>query len=229
MSIFSDLFNNRGGSNDETPEERMKRKMEEERERRRAKRDTQRAIFSAQDKIQEFEDRNRETWEKAREAIKAGRKQSARVELAKYRMMGNLISQFQKKVWILEFYQLKLDAASTIDTLTSATSDLSHVINLDPEKTINAMNNLQDEVEGLSEIDALFEDVFKEETRETGRRDADAVPSVDTLMNALETEAARELGGAAAPLDSKSDELASDIASGRERMKNLVDESDKGL
>ncbi len=194
--MLSALFKSRAQREKERKEKEIAKARELRRAKSKAKRAFENAIHDAEDKILEFESRNEKTWEEARKFLKAGRRTAASVELRKYRALERLIDQFKKKVWVFQQYEIQLAGAAAVDDLTDLVDNFSRLVRIDPSKTLATFGDVQDKLYEQTEIDDIFNQVFDEETRRSKFSGSDTHPDLDGLMKELETEAAREIGGA---------------------------------
>ena len=228
MGKFSDLFKSAAQRKLEEEERRIEEKRMIMRKKARAKRKAEEAICDAEGRIETLDKDNAKSWEKARGLMKSGRRSAARLELCKYRAIGRLVEQFQKKLWVMKYYQLRLESADTDAALTDAIGEISGLMQIDPSKTLNVLDDVQGKLDEATELDRIWENVFSSETRKDSHRDSELLPDVDELMTELEKEAAREVGGKQRSDEStEENEISRGIASGRERLRNIVDAADK--
>lgn len=228
MGKFSDLFKSAAQRKLEEEERRLEEKKRIKREKEKAKHKTEEAIYDAEGRIETLEKDNAKSWEKARELMKSGRKSAARIELCKYRAIGRLVEQFQKKLWVMKFYQLRLESADTDAMLTDAIGAISGLMQIDPNKTLDVIDDVQGKLDEATEIDRIWENVFASETRKDSHRESELLPDVDELMNELEKEAARDVGGKLhSDSSAEGDEISRGIAAGRDRLKDIIDAEDK--
>ena len=228
MGKYSDLFKSAAQRKQEEEKRRIEEKMRIIRAKATAKRKAENAICNAEVRIERLEKDNAQSWEKARGLMKSGRKSAARLELCKYRATGRLVEQFQKKLWVMKYYQLRLESANTITALTDAIGEISGLMQIDPSKTLNVLDDVQGKLDEATELDRIWENAFASETRKDSYRDSELLPDVDELMTELEKEAAREVGGKLhADESTEENEISRGIASGRERLRNIVDAADK--
>ena len=226
MGLLNELFKSRARREKEREEREIEKARAERQAKDKARRELERGIREAEDKIKEYGRRNEESWERARAAFKAGRKAAASMELSKYRANALLVDQFQRKIWVLEQYQIQLESAATDESLTTAISSYSKMIDVDPSKVAATFEGVQSKLEAQTEIDDVFNQIFDEETRRSKYRDSETLPDLDGLMSELETEAALEVGGAGHAV-ARGGDVATEVASGRERLKNILDRDDR--
>ena len=205
-----------------------RRKVDAEKRRIRAMRKAENAIYDAESRVEKLEGDNAKSWSKARELMKSGRKSAARIELCKYRAVQRLVELINKKVWLVKFYLTRLESAGADANLVAAIGEMSSLINIDPNKTLDAIDDVQDKLVEATEIDRVWENVFASETRRDSHRESELLPDVDELMSELEKEAAREVGGKLySDSLAEEDEISRGIAEGRDRLKDIIDAEDK--
>ena len=228
MGKYSDLFKSAAQRKQEEEKRRIEEMMRIMRAKATAERKAENAICNAEVRIERLEKDNAKSWEKARGLMKSGRKSAARIELCKYRATGRLVEQVQKKLWVMKYYQLRLESANTITALTDAIGEISGLMQIDPSKTLSVLDDVQGKLDEATELDRIWENAFASETRKDSYRDSELLPDVDELMTELEKEAAREVGGKLRSDEStEENEISRGIASGRERLRNIVDAADK--
>lgn len=229
MGKLSDLFKSSAQRKLEAEKKRLEEERRLKREREKAKRMAEDAIYDAEGRIEKLETDNAKSWNKARELMKSGRKSAARIELCKYRAVQRLVEQFQKKMWVMKFYQTRLESADADSALTEALGEMSSLIKIDPNKTLDVIDDVQGRLDEATEIDRIWDNVFSSETRKDSRRESELLPDVDELMRELEREAAGDVGGKlrSDADDAKDDEIARGVAEGREKLNKIIDAEDK--
>lgn len=227
MGLFGDLFKSRKEREIERRAAELEREKAKRREQSKAKMKAEKAINDARDQIARLEADNAKSWEKARELVKSGRKSAARIELSKYRAVGRLIEQFEKKVWVMQFFETRLESAGTDEALTEALGAFSKLMEVDPEKTLDTLEDVAGTLDEVTEIDRIWNGVFEGEVRKDSRRDSAVLPDVDGLMDELEREAAWEIDGAPRGERAASEDVARGVASGREKLNRIMDDDEK--
>ncbi len=238
MGLFNELFKSTSERAREEAEKRAKAEREEAEKRATAERENRRARTKAKMKaesavvegrasVQKLERENIQSWAKALEYIKSGRKSAARMELGKYRANARQIEQFEKKVWIMQHYLTRLENAQTDEIFAESLGEIARLVEVDPAKTTLSLENAQSVLDDQTEIDRLWTSCFQAETRKDEYKETELTPDLDGLMKELEAEAAQEIGGTARVKESDADALAREIAVGRENLQNILDENDQ--
>lgn len=196
------------------------RERDARKERRRAFRQAEGALDDLKERIKSMERDAKKAWEAAREAAKSGQKAAANRHLISYRASQVLMTKLEQKRWVSEQYIVKLEAANTDQQLSDAIAGITKVINIDPEKVADVFDTAQELLGEQVDADRFWEKIYTKETEGVSGALEDHIPSLEDLTKQLEDEAAVEVGGQPEAIK---DALGEQIASGRERLKKMMD------
>jgi len=227
MGLFDDLFKSQAQRAREAEESRLTVEREKRRARTKAKMKAENAVAEGRERVQTLERENAKSWEKAREYMTSGRKSAARMELGKYRAVGRLIEQFEKKTWIMQYYLTRLESAQTDEIFAESLGEIARLVEVDPGKATLSLENAQSVLDDQTEIDRLWANCFQTETRRDEYKESALIPDLDGLMQELEAEVAREVGGTIREKGEDAETLTREIAEGRESLQSILDEKDK--
>jgi len=227
MGLFDELFKSQAQRAREAEEIRLTAEREKRRARTKAKMKAENAVAEGRERVQALERENAKCWEKAREYMKSGRKSAARMELGKYRAVGRLVEQFEKKTWIMQHYLTRLESAQTDEIFAESLGEIARLVEVDPGKATLSLENAQSVLDDQTEIDRLWANCFQTETRRDEYKESDLIPDLDGLMKELEEEAAREIEGTNRAKEDAADALTREITEGKESLQNILDENDK--
>ncbi len=197
------------------------REREARKERRTAFRQAENALADLKDRIKSMEKDAIKAWDAAREAAKSGQKAAANRHLISYRAAQVLMTKLEQKRWVSEQYIVKLEAANTDQQLSDAIGAITKVINIDPEKVADVFDTAQELLGEQMDSDRFWQRLHDKETEGVAGTLEDRIPSLEELTGQLEDEAAVEVGGGK-KADMK-DALGDGIASGRERLKKMME------
>lgn len=203
---------------------KKQRKREERREHRRAFRDAENRVDDVKDRVKRMQREADKQWQDAREAMKAGQKATAQRLLKSYRGAQVLMTKLEQKRWVFEQYLTKMEAAGTDQEFAGAMAALNKVIDINPEM----VEDVFDEASGIlgEQVDAdrFWERLYDREMDGATGDMEDHIPEMQDLEKQLSEEAAAEVGGGTAErIGGTLDERE---ASGRERIKNLLDKNE---
>ncbi len=196
------------------------REREARKERRKAFRQAEGAVDDLKDRIKSMGRDADKAWSAAREAAKAGQKAAANRHLISYRAAQVLMTKLEQKRWVSEQYIVKLEAAHTDQQLSEAIGAITKVIDIDPEKVADVFDTAQELLGEQVDTDRFWEKMYAKETEGVSGALEDHIPSLEDLTRQLEDEAAVEVGGKPEAIK---DALGEQIASGRERLKKMMD------
>lgn len=205
----------------------IKSKKERDKERlrneRQAKRKAESAIDSGNERIVLLRKQNDETWKRAQNYLKSGQKMSARREVEKYRATELMIDQLERKNWICERYICRLDNAQADNLFAEAMTAFTKVVDIDPEKIIEAMDGVEEKLEEQTEIDRYWEKLHNKELSKMANKDEEMIPPLDEMMKTLESEVAHSVSDVISnPSDS---EILDEISTTREEIEKMLSEN----
>lgn len=185
MGIF-DIFR--------SPSEIERRKRHAQRHHERS---VERVIARIARRIKMQEKERASLWAKAKDCLVAGKKADARRLLERYKALDVMIIRLERQRTL---WQARLNAFSSAGDASEATEALAQfgkLLDVDPEKIVDALEKIDDVSGEIGDIDAVLDREYK--------RDADNVAKIasaigdanvdDDLMTALENEAAADIVG----------------------------------
>ena len=115
----------------------IKTKKEKERavrkDRRRAYRQAENAVQDVKDRAKRMEKDADAEWQKARDALKEGKKAAAQRALTSYRAAQVLTTKLEQKRWVFEQYLMKMETAGTDAEFANALAAVNKVTDINPE------------------------------------------------------------------------------------------------
>lgn len=224
--IFDELFK----SDDARQKENEERKANVENDQRRkltaAKLKATRAIEGCQLSVKKLEETNAKTWANARRLMKEGKRSLAAFELKKFRTLELMLEQFNKKIWIMEFYLIRLDCSQTDALFSEALGDVTNLTTVDLNTTQEVLDKTQELIDQQNDVERLWNDCCNGVLSAGANQASETTSGIDELMKQLEAEAACEVGGAASVSESAA-QCSDEIAAGRASLEELVAKSEK--
>lgn len=203
-----------------TKKEREQRKRKE---RRRAFRQAENAVEDVKDRIKQMDKDAQKQWEEAREALKSGQKAAANRMLTGYRAAQVMMTKLEQKRWVFEQYLSKMETAQSDNEFSEALEAVNKVVNINPEQVADIFEASQDILGEQQDADRFWNKLYEKEMDGAAGSLEDYIPSVDELSQELESEAGAEVSGEGSQ-ESANDELDERISSGRERVKDMLNE-----
>jgi len=197
------------------------RRRYERRERRHAFRDAENAKQDVIDRQKRLEKEAKESWAKAREALKAGEKAAANRALTASRAAQALALKLEQKRWVFEQYLTKMEVAQSDNQFAEALGQINKIIRIDPERVEDVFGTAQDMLGEQVDADRFWNKMYEKEMDGANGELQDHLPSLDEMASQLEQEAAAELGGAGAAAVGQA--LDERIAASQRRVKDLLD------
>ena len=201
---------------------KKEREREERRERRRAFRKAENAVDEVKERIREMEQKSKRQWEDARKALTEGRKAAANRLLTSYRAAQVLMVRLEQKRWVFEQHIEKLRAAETDAEFATALNRINEIMNVDPDKVLEAFDDSAEILAEQSEADRAWNKLYEKEMEGAGEELQDHIPSLGELSAQLEAEA----GAAVTPAAGETGKtpLQDRIAAGRQRVKEILED-----
>lgn len=198
------------------------RRRLERRERRHAFRDAENAKQDVIDRQKRLEKEAKESWAKAREALKNGEKAAANRALTAARAAQVLAMKLEQKRWVFEQYLTKMEVAQSDNQFAEALGQINKIIRIDPEHVEDVFGAAQDMLGEQVDADRFWNKMYESEMEGANGALQDHIPSMEEMSAELEQQVAAEIGGAAAPaaVGSAIDER---IAAGQQRVKDLLE------
>lgn len=197
------------------------RRRLERRERRHAFRDAENAKQDVIDRQKRLEKEAKESWEKAREALKSGEKAAANRALTAARAAQVLAMKLEQKRWVFEQYLTKMEVAQSDNQFAEALGAINKIIRIDPEHVEDVFGAAQDMLGEQVDADRFWNKMYESEMAGANGALQDHIPSMEEMSAELEQQVAAEVGGAAAP-SAAGREIDDRIAAGQQRVKELL-------
>jgi cell fate (sporulation/competence/biofilm development) regulator YmcA (YheA/YmcA/DUF963 family) len=212
---------------------KRERERDDRRDRRRAFRQAENAADDVKDRIKQLEKKSKEQWEGARQALAEGRKAAANRLLVGYRAAQVIMVRLEQKRWVFEQHIEKLHAAESDSEFAKALEGVNRIMNIDPEKVLDAFDGSADLLAEQSEADREWNKLYEKEMEGAGEALEDHIPSLDELAAQLDAEAGAGIARKApekAPdkVSAQSEpDIATRIASGRARVDAILRDGEK--
>lgn len=197
------------------------RRRLERRERRHAFRDAENAKQDVIDRQKRLEKESKESWEKAREALKNGEKAAANRALTAARAAQVLAMKLEQKRWVFEQYLTKMEVAQSDNQFAEALGAINKIIRIDPEHVEDVFGAAQDALGEQVDADRFWNKMYEAEMAGANGALEDHIPSFEDMASELEQQVAAEVGGAAAPAAAGT-AMDERIAAGQQRVKDLL-------
>ena len=197
------------------------RRRLERRERRHAFRDAENAKQDVIDRQKRLEKESKESWEKAREALKNGEKAAANRALTAARAAQVLAMKLEQKRWVFEQYLTKMEVAQSDNQFAEALGQINKIIRIDPERVEDVFGAAQDALGEQVDADRFWNKMYESEMAGANGALQDHIPSFEDMSAELEQQVAAEVGGAAAPA-AAGRAIDDRIAAGQQRVKDLL-------
>lgn len=198
------------------------RRRYERRERRHAFRDAENAKQDVIDRQKRLEKEAKESWAKAREALKAGEKAAANRALTASRAAQALALKLEQKRWVFEQYLTKMEVAQSDNQFAEALGQINKIIRIDPERVEDVFGTAQDMLGEQVDADRFWNKMYEKEMEGANGELQDHIPSLEEMASQLEQEAAAELGGGGAAAEA-GQALDERIAASQRRVKDLLE------
>ena len=204
--------------------EREKRK-----ELRSKEREAERGISRLARDVRKLEKSRAVVWVRARELLQAGRRDEAARLLNQYKMMGVQINNLEKQRMLAQNKLTNVSAAGTLGMITGAIAGYAEGMDIDPDKVgenIDAISNVEGEIE---EVNNIVKEAYESDMQKASEasEEQDGEVTDEELMAELESEAVGEIGVSGRMANSVSGGM-DDINAGRDRLRNLLDETGNG-
>ena len=197
------------------------RRRLERRERRHAFRDAENAKQDVIDRQKRLEKESKESWEKAREALKNGEKAAANRALTAARAAQVLAMKLEQKRWVFEQYLTKMEVAQSDNQFAEALGAINKIIRIDPEHVEDVFGAAQDVLGEQVDADRFWNKMYESEMAGANGALEDHIPSFEDMASELEQQVAAEVGGVAAPAAAGT-AMDERIAAGQQRVKDLL-------
>ena len=127
--------------------------------------------------------------------LKAGQRRQAEAKMAEFRTFETLLSKQEKKCWLIEYYKTQVESAEADNSFAAAMIELFKVVQIEPAKIETMFSSVDNVLDGQSDIDSIFDAVYKEQTAKGAVSFSSSIPSLDKMMEELEKEVAIDVGG----------------------------------
>ncbi|MEI7947247.1 MAG: hypothetical protein WCJ02_11140 [bacterium] len=201
----------------------IKTKKEKARE---VRKDRRRAFRQAENSIQDVKDRAKRMdkdadadWQKARDALKEGKKAAAQRALTSYRAAQVLMTKLEQKRWVFEQYLMKMEAAGTDAEFANALASVNKVTDINPEMVEDVFDTAGELLGEQQDADRFWSSLYDKEIEGATGSLQDHIPSMEELSQALEQEAAAEISGSGAKTAS---DMERRIGGGQEKVREML-------
>ena len=198
------------------------RRRLERRERRRAFRDAENAKQDVIDRQKRLEKEAKESWDRAREALKNGEKAAANRALTAARAAQVLSMKLEQKRWVFEQYLTKMEVAQSDNQFADALGQINKIMRIDPERVEDVFGAAQDVLGEQVDADRFWNKMYETEMAGANGALQDRIPSFEEMSAELEQQVAAEVGGGAAPAAAGS-EIDRRISEGQRRVKDILE------
>ena len=171
------------------------RRRYERRERRHAFRDAENAKQDVIDRQKRLEAESKESWEKAREALKKGERAAANRALTAARAAQVLAMKLEQKRWVFEQYLTKMEVAQSDNQFAEALGAINKIIRIDPEHVEDVFGAAQDMLGEQVDADRFWNKMYENEMAGANGAFQDRIPSFDDMASELERQVAEETSG----------------------------------
>ena len=197
-------------------------RKENEKRRRKAIRDAERAIGCVKDKIADLKLERDKAWNEARAYLRDGQKAAAQRCLQTVQANENMMGKLERKCWVSNLYITKLQMAKADQDIAAAMENLSAVLNIDPDKISDVLIDVNDSLSEQSEIDKMWDKQYAAEMN--GIAKVDSIPSIEDMMSNLEKEVVADVSGGKIQTSANTQSsIAEEIGTGRRKLKDLID------
>lgn len=177
---------------------KKEREREERRDRRRAFRQAEKSIDDVKERMKRMERDADKEWDKAREALKEGKKVAAQRALTSYRAAQVLITKLEQKRWVFEQYLMKMESAGTDAEFAKALAAVNKVTDINPEMVEDVFDIAGELLGEQQDADKFWASIYGKEMEGAEGALEEHVPEMNVLMQQLEEEAALEISGGTA-------------------------------
>ena len=206
------------------------RKREEDKKRRKAFREAERAVDTVKERIDKLKAERDKSWNEARQYLKYGQKAAAQRGIQACRASEMLISKLEMKRWVFEQLLSKMELAKTDQDFSQSLSAINTVTQIDPESVADVLDEVQDKIGEQVDTDKIWEKVYGKEMEGVETKMTDVVPSIEDMERQLQDEVAEDLASARTMATREDDQTSpgvkQQIGEGRRRIRDLL-EGDK--
>jgi len=204
---------------------KAERDKELRKKRRKAFRIAENAVEAVEDRVRSLKTERDNSWNEARENLKAGQKGAAQRSLQSVRANELMVDQLEKKRWVFTQLLTKLEMSKTDQEFSQAIGAINAVVEIDPETVADVLDEVQDKLGEQIDVDKVWNKTFDREM--TGvEKASDTVPSVEDMMKDLEDEVVADVRGGkvAESEDAGGSGVSEEIREGRDRLKRLLED-----
>ena len=197
------------------------RRRLERRERRHAFRDAENAKQDVIARQKGLDKEAKQSWEKAREALKNGEKAAANRALIAARAAQTMAMKLEQKRWVFEQYLAKMEVAQSDNQFAEALGQINKIIRIDPERVEDVFGAAQDMLGEQIDADRFWNRMYESEMEGASGALQDHIPSIEEMAVELEQQVAADVGGSAVPMSA--DKAIDDrITAGQQRVNDLL-------
>ena len=175
------------------------RRRLERRERRHAFRDAENAKQDVIDRQKRLDKEAKESWEKAREALRNGEKAAANRALTAARAAQVLAMKLEQKRWVFEQYLTKMEVAQSDNQFAEALGQINKIIRIDPENVEDIFGAAQDMLGEQVDADRFWSSMYEKEMEGANGALQDHIPSMEDLKKSLQEEVAGKIASTVSP------------------------------
>ena len=154
----------------------------------------------------------------AYDLLKAGNRRQAESKMAELRTFEILLNKQEKKCWLLDYYKTQVEIAEADNVFVEAVAGLIKTVKIEPVKMEQMFANFDKVLDEKTDIDALFNAAYQEQTEKGSVSISADVPPLTEMMKELESEVALEVGGGKVAVAS---DHGANVASVREELDKL--------
>jgi hypothetical protein len=200
---------------------KRERELEEKRAVREAFRKAERANERLLDDANRLKSERSQAWLDAKSCLSNGDKGGAQRHLQSIQAVEMHIAQIDKRRWSVDRIITKLRMSRADEEVMGAIKRLSDCMRIEPERLDAVIADVSEKFEDQQETNRIWESAHASEVAGLEAR-GDAVPSLDAMMKSLEQEVAVDVR---VGTERQSKELEQEIEAGRQRLKDLLEES----
>ncbi len=201
----------------------IKTKKEKAREarkdRRRAFRQAENAVQDVRDRAKRMEKEAEADWQKARDALKEGKRAAAQRALTSYRAAQVLITKLEQKRWVFEQYLMKMETAGTDAEFANALAAVNRVTEINPELVEDVFDTAGELLGEQQDADRFWATLYDKEMEGATGNLQDRIPSMEELTQSLEQEVSADIAGTSAKTAS---DMERRIGGGQDKVRELL-------
>ena len=193
---------------------------------RQKKRQAERVVEGVKERIDGLKNDRDKSWAEARKYLTAGQKGAAQRCLQSVRADEQIMDQLEKKRWVFDRRLTKLDMAKTDQEFIQALSEISALIDIDPEAVAEGLDEVEDKLDEQQDIDSIWNKAYDKEMVGVESKATDTIPTVEEMMKSLEDEVVADVRGdkIVGTESSGGSTINEEIGKGREKLRKLMED-----